>query len=108
MKYHISMRTCASVKALTSIKDVTEDDATQIRKIWQTVKSRSEARSQIDKVLRTFGVEYLGQHKRNGEHVYYCNTGDTYTSTVMFSGLRMFVACWGDLVEKNLIHEVQP
>jgi IS4 transposase len=101
------MRTCASVKSLTSIKDVTEDDAKQIRKIWQTVNSRSEARSQIDKVLRTFGVEYLGQHKRNGEHIYYCNTGESYASTVIFSGLHMRVGCWADLVEKNLIKENQ-
>lgn len=107
MKYNINMRKCASVKNLMTLKDVTKEDAEKIRTVWQTVKSRREAREQIDRILQTFGVEYLGQHKRNGEHVYYCNSGDTYAPTIIFSGLRMFVSCWGDLVEKNLIHEVQ-
>ena len=106
MKYSIKMRRCASVKNLMTIKDVTQEDAQEIRRIWKTVTNRGEARENIDKILRTYGVEYLGQHKRSGEHVYYCNAGDTYAGTILFKGLRMFVGYWGDLVEKNLIHGV--
>jgi hypothetical protein len=105
MKYHISMRKPASLKALQQIKDITPDDAEKIRTIWRTIGNRQSAREQINAVLRTHGVEYLGQHKRTGEHVYYCNAGDTYAATVLFSGLRMHVGCWGDLVEKRLIAE---
>lgn len=105
MQYHISMRRCASVKNLMTIKDVTQEDAQEIRRIWKTVTNRGEARGRIDKILRTYGVEYLGQHKRSGERVYYCNTGESYASTIIFSGLHMRVGCWADLVEKNLIKE---
>lgn len=106
MKNNLSMRKCASVKTLMTLKDVTREDAEAIRKTWRTIGIRRDARAAIDKILQTYGVEYLGQHKRTGEHIYYCNSGDTYAPTIMFSGLRMFVSCWGDLVEKNLIHEV--
>lgn len=105
MKAHISMRHAASIAALMTIKDVTEDDAKEIRHIWRTVTNRREARDAINNVLRTHGVEYLGVHRRTADHVYYCNTGETYATTVIFSGLRMRVACWGDMVEKNLIKE---
>lgn len=67
MKYNISMRKCASVKTLMALKDVTKEDAENIRKVWQTVTNRREAREQIDRILKTYGVEYLGQHKRNRE-----------------------------------------
>lgn len=103
MQYDISMRRCASVAALQKIKDVTRDDAEKIRTIWRTIGNRKFAREQIDNVLRTHGVEYLGQHRRSGNHVYYCNAGDTYSSTVIFAGLRMYVGCWGYLIEQNLV-----
>ena len=59
----------------------------------------------IDKILHTHGVEYLGRHKRTGEPVHYCNAGDPYTGTLLFRGARMFIGCWGDLVEKREIDE---
>lgn len=106
MQYDISMRRCPSIASLMTIKDVTKEDAQAIREVWQTVTSRGEARTQIDRILRTHGVEYLGQHKRTGNHVYYCNAGDMYAATLAFNGLVMRVQCCGDLVEKNLIREV--
>lgn len=50
-----------------------------------------------DKLLETFGVEYLG-----GD-VYYCNTGETYDVTLLYDERadRFFVGCWGNLVEAN-------
>lgn len=99
----LTARKCASVTALLQIKDVTAEDAAAIRKIWQTVPNRQEAREQIDKILRTHGVEYLGTHKRSKQHLDYCNAGDPYATTIVFHGPRMVVQCWGDLAEKNLI-----
>ena len=103
MQYDISMRRCASVNALMEIKDVTREDAEKIRTIWRTIGNRESARGQIDAVLRTYGVEYLGQHRRSGDHVYYCNAGDTYAPTIIFAGLRMYVGCWGELIERNRV-----
>jgi hypothetical protein len=102
---HISMRRAASAKALQELKDVTPEDARAIRNAWKTIGKRSEARARIDALFRTYGVEYLGQSKRTGEHVYYCNAGDTYAPTILFAGMRMFVGCWGDLVERSAIRD---
>lgn len=99
----IPARRAATVDALMQIKDVTKEDALKIRSIWKTTKSRQEAREEIDKVLRTYGVEYLGQHKRTGRAVYYCNTGESYASTLVFIGPSLYVGCWADYVEKNLV-----
>jgi len=97
-------RTCPSVKTLMKIKGVTRGDAEEIRAIWKAVESRRwEARDKIDVILHTYGVEYLGWHKRQRQHAYYCNAGDSYAITVVFVGLSMRVACWADYIERNLI-----
>ena len=101
----ITDRKSASIKTLMTIKDVTKEDVIEIKRIWSTVPNRQEAREAVDKILRTYGVEHLGWHKRRGENVYYCNAGDTYSTTVLFCGLSLTVGCWGDLVERNLIKE---
>ena len=98
-------RTCPSVKSLMEIKDVTQEDAEKIRAIWKTVTLPGKARNQIDTILRTHGVEYLGWHKRRQDHIYYCNAGDTYATTVTFIGQRMHVACWADYIERNMIEQ---
>lgn len=103
MKNSILGRIAPSVKSLCTIKDVTRDDAMAIRKAWRTIGNRQDAREAIDSILCTHGIEYLGYHKRNCQHVYYCNSGDTYSTTIIFCGLRAYVGCWGDLVEKNII-----
>lgn len=100
-------RRVPSIQALMEIKDVTKEDAIKCREIWQTVSNRREAREQIDGLIRTCGVECLGIHKRSGQAVYYCNAGDTYSTTIIFNGLRMYVGCIGDLMEKNAIREFE-
>lgn len=127
--------TCATVKSLMQIKDVTEDDALLIRVIWNTygatalrdlleklnngrqyanrnftyaVEQRGSVNikhAAINAILGTCGVEHLGKRKGNREHVYYCNAGDPYSTTVLFDGEHLRVGCWGDLVERNLITE---
>jgi len=91
------MRTAASIARLCEIKDVTEEDAKRIRDIWKT--KRAPILTQIDKILNTYGVEFLGVLKRGGGDVYYCNAGDTYATTVLFVGDRLVVGCIGDYAE---------
>lgn len=122
--------TCATVKRLMEIKDVTEADALLIRKVWNTVgvtalreflarpaindKGRFNRaleepgsvnikQAAVDVILGTHGVEYLGKRKGNRNHVYYCNAGDTYATTVLFDGEHLRVGTWGDLVEADLM-----
>ena len=59
----------------------------------------------IDSILCTSGVEYLGRYKPSGDHVDYCNTGDSYAPTIIFIGNRLIVGCWEDMVERNQITE---
>lgn len=101
----LSDRKCASVAALCSIHHVTPETAAAVRHAWRAIATRQEARAEVDRLIGTHGVEYLGTHKRTGHHLYYCNAGDPYAGTVLFAGLRMYVGCWGDLAEKNLIRE---
>ena len=53
------------------------------------------------------GVEYLGTHRRSGRHVSYCNAGDTYAPTLVFTGRRLTCAAWGDLVETKAVRTQQ-
>lgn len=97
------MITAASVATLCEIKDVTPEDAKHIRNLWYRPIRAEARRKQIDEVLRTCGVEFLGIHRRTGQDVYYCNAGDSYATTVIFHGDRLYVGCTGDLVERNQI-----
>ena len=96
----MSIRTSASVKRLMEIKDVTEEDALKVKEVWRTtISSRHDAREAVDRIIQTCGVEYLGIHKRTHQHVYYCNAGETYATTILFMGPRLYVGCWGDLFD---------
>ena len=123
--------TAASLKQLLTLKDLDETNAKLIRKVWHTTRNDEletvfpavkefgrdwfnppsfgqKKRWAVDRILRTYGVEHLGTHKRNGRYVDYCNAGDTYAGTILFIGRQLRVGCWGDLVERDLIRETQP
>ncbi|ALT58079.1 hypothetical protein FDG94_gp087 [Pseudomonas phage SM1] len=120
-------RVAASIEKFDLVKNVDRALAKRIRAIWRgdldevrkhfpetdtlieeyytQPGARELRRVIIDRLLDTCGVEYLGQYKRSGEHVHYCNAGDPYVTTVMFFDQRLVIGCWGDLVERNLIRE---
>ena len=63
-----------------------------------------EVMQDIDKILETCGVEYIhGSGNDSMQGLYYCNTGDTYKTTVVFDEKteRFRVSSWGDIVEKQ-------
>lgn len=123
----------ASIEKLTEIKDVTEDIAKTVRSVWKASSSarlekivgeglygqlretdlkrlcpmslQDQKEWLIDKLIGTFGVEYLGT--RNQTDVYYCNAGDPYVPTICFGDNNLFVASWGDLVETGTVKEAQ-
>jgi hypothetical protein len=101
----MTVRRAASSRALAELKDVTDELAAQIRKVWKSVPKRMEAREQINALFGSHGVEYLGTDRRTGQHVYYCNAGDTYAPTILFRGPVLSVGTWGDLIERNAIKE---
>lgn len=52
----------------------------------------------IDKVLKTFGVESLYPDLPN---IYYCNNGDSYTDTILYctEKKKTYIGSWGDVME---------
>lgn len=122
--------TAASIQSLMEIRDVNEELAAKIRKVWKAGSQdeldtlypdvegycrgmhtfpprRMQKRWIIDQLVGTYGVEHLGFNKRSCEHVYYCNAGDLYASTILFAGRSLKVGCCADLIERNLIQEGQ-
>ena len=119
---------CASVESLTAIHGVDEQTAKLVRAVWRA-ESRDEIiaacpesadygrdfytrptlreckRDAIDRLIGTYGVEYLGVSRKTGEDVYYCNAGDGYAATVIFSGSTLRVGCWADMVERGSVRE---
>src|SRR5690606_6494238 len=117
---------CASVESLMAIRDVDEQTAKLVRAVWRA-KSRDEIiaacpesadygrnffrqptlrackRDAVNRLIGTCGVEYLGVSRSSGEDVYYCNAGDAYVATVIFSGDTLRVGCWADMVERNSV-----
>lgn len=77
------------------------------RECFNPPSTRSIRWHAIDELLDTHGIEHLGTHRRTCEHVDYCNAGDAYAATLIFHGNRMYIGCWGDLVERNQIKEVE-
>lgn len=56
----------------------------------------------IDTLLGTYGVEPLGPVRMQGPPYEYCNMGDPYTTTLIYSknSDSLFIGCWGDIAEK--------
>ena len=57
---------------------------------------------QVDQILNTCGVESIRLKMRDGEVRWcsYCNSGDTYNTTVLLWNGKAWIGCWGDLAEK--------
>ena len=96
-----------SVKTIeNSIADCKED-AKEIRKLMETYYNRPhKLLKEVDRFLGAHGVEYLSPKEYNqydDKGVYYVNMGDTYISTLCYDAKtdRIFISCWGDIVEKN-------
>ncbi len=60
----------------------------------------------LNPVLEGCGIEYIAdveddQHSAHG--LEYVNMGDPYVSTFIYDRRteRLFISCWGDVVEKN-------
>lgn len=80
------------------------DKAILIRRIMVGEhKVNGESRlERIDAVLGTHGVEYIpAGHNLKSPAIYYCNTGDTYGTTVLRVNGTFRVGCWGDIVERG-------
>ena len=84
-----------------------EDDVKEVRRILENYCYCPIAcLEKINPVLDGCGIEYTAdveddQHDSYG--LYYVNMGDPYVSTFIYDRRtgRLFISCWGDVVEKN-------
>lgn len=118
------MNTCASLASLAELK--LDCEPSLIRAIWKaknradleaiyppaadidrcffnTLRLRQLKREAANKAGGFYGVEYLGQDRRTGDHVYYANAGDTYAGALCFIGSRLVVECWAYWVESGRV-----
>lgn len=91
-----------SVKTLTAaFPKLDAQDVQRIRGAMLDQHPR-EAMDIIDRILNTHGVEYIPQgHNAKSPAITYCNTGDTYGTTILYVNGRYRVGCWGDIVERG-------
>jgi hypothetical protein len=96
-----------SVKTIEETLADCREDAIAIRKIME--KERyfpGRMLSKANNFLGGCGKEYI-QSKQDTMHkskgITYINMGDTYVSTLCYdhSSGRIFISCWGDIVERN-------
>lgn len=56
----------------------------------------------IDEILGTHGVEYIpAGHNAKSPGINYCNTGDSYGTTVLLVRGKFRVGSWADIVERG-------
>lgn len=91
-----------SIKTLCeSFSHLTRGTAIQVRNAMR-YKRPQEAMDIIDEILGTHGVEYISQGRNaKSPAITYCNTGDTYGTTILYVNGRYRVGCWGDIVERG-------
>lgn len=89
------------IRAAMEGKPVVEGESTGV--LWHTVRNpQLAALHRIDSVLGTFGVEYIPRgHNAKSPAISYCNTGDTYQTTIMLINGRFVIGAWGDIVERG-------
>lgn len=72
------------------------------RTVWRYVRgdSAEKALAVVDHILGTHGVE--GWASPDGSTgVSYANTGDPYTTTIVYARGEFYVGCWADFVESE-------
>ena len=95
-----------SIKTIEAGLKVTRLQAVEIRQsmeLFSHGKTDYSIMRTIDGILGTHGVEYIDGSGTNGTNgMDYCNTGDTYDTTVLFDckAQRFVIGSWGDIVEK--------
>jgi hypothetical protein len=95
-----------SVKALrAAFPELSAKQAREIKDIMRGPyrvdgKTRLE---RIDVILGTHGVEHIAAgFNANSPAIYYCNTGDSYGTTILkIEGERFRIGNWGDYVERG-------
>jgi hypothetical protein len=85
-----------------------------IDRCYHTPALYEQVLSALDEILGTFGVECVEIDK---EHLYYCNTGDTYETTILYhsGSLSCYtrdlkygeyrIGSWGDVAEREVRNE---
>jgi hypothetical protein len=69
---------------------------------YTTTSAAVQALEKIDVILGTHGVEYIpAGHNAKSPAIDYCNTGDTYDTTVLWvhGGVGFRIGNWGSYVE---------
>lgn len=70
---------------------------------WNTSATKAqEVLSEVNTILGTHGVESLFDQENpalEGTEIYYCNSGDTYTQTILYHNGSFYIGDWGSLLE---------
>lgn len=75
--------------------------AARIAQCYNPVSTRDLRMTCLDALGHSYGVEAITLNtSRVGQVMYYLNTGDTYSPTLIYLNGRYTVACWGDMVER--------
>ena len=99
-----------TVRTMVARLNIDEKKATRIRSLmeahreanWKGGVSVMGTLRMIDTVLGTFGVEIIPQGRgKASPQIMYCNTGETYDTTLLFCRGTFHVTCWGDIVERG-------
>lgn len=103
----------SSVRSLAQALDITETEATELKKIVRTKMQRDEKREAINRITRGHGWE-RAESVKDREASYSCdsggfdnhsfdyvNAGDSYITTIIrYNGLYR-VGCVADIIEKH-------
>ena len=94
-----SVKTITRIEWLDKIGDP-DSIAHKVRHIMENMEP-NRAMDELDRLLETFGVEYIhAGHNQKSPALFYLNTGDPYTTTVLlFRGKDFRIGSWGDIVE---------
>lgn len=73
-----------------------------IRKVMLSGGFDGDKLARINDILGFYGVERIEQGRnQKSPAINYCNSGDTYRTTVMLIDGSFRVGCWGDIVERG-------
>lgn len=105
-RYGISDAQIARLKALMDGAEKSRPVCDELKIDYKYLNRWQRILAIANKWLNCHGVEYLRSKTDNmhqSEGIEYCNTGETYDSTLMFDcRSNIFkVGCWGDIVERD-------
>jgi hypothetical protein len=106
---YLKLDSVAAAAIVSLIKGKESPESYGVKTVWDDQFTNDEILQAIDCILGTCGVESVSIPGDYDSELYYCNTGDSYGTTVCYESAtgEWFIWSWADWYEYNSVLDLE-